>query len=108
MQIVEIYTETRFNPERSILKERLGEDYVVQTCAADAPNFCFEVSQGRNFILGFEVAGARSAEFLSIITEDYVYQHPGILPEVLSEYLKSRARHPLRRQRKTSLTASAC
>ncbi|MDH2297229.1 hypothetical protein [Cobetia sp. 29-18-1] len=77
MKIIDIYTASRFNPERSILREQLGGGYVVQTCAVAAENYCFEVSQSRHFILGFEVAGARSAEFLSIITEDYVFQHPG-------------------------------
>ncbi|WP_404324784.1 hypothetical protein HA399_09525 [Cobetia sp. UIB-001] len=80
---------------------------MVQTCAVAAENYCFEVSQSRHFILGFEVAGARSAEFLSIITEDYVFQHPGIRPETLSAYLQDRARHPLRRRAASAPSATA-
>lgn len=100
MKTVNIYMESRFNLERSILKESLGDGYVARTCAAQAPNFLFEVHQGQDFVLGIEVAGARSAEFLSIITEDYVYQHPSIEPKTLAEYLKSRAQHPIRRRKR--------
>jgi len=107
MKIIDIYTASRFNPERSILREQLGGGYVVQTCAVAAENYCFEVSQSRHFILGFEVAGARSAEFLSIITEDYLFQHPGIRPETLSAYLQDRARHPLRRRAASAPSATA-
>lgn len=98
MQIIDIYTTSRFDPERSILREQLGGGYVVQTCAVAAENYCFEVSQARHFILGFEVAGPRSAEFLSLITEDYIFQHPGIHPKTLAAYLQDRTRHPLRRR----------
>lgn len=106
MQIVEIYNETRFNPERSILKERLGEGYITQSCATDRVNYFFEVIKERRFVLGFEVEGPRSVEFLSIITADYVYQHPGIAPESLSHYLQTRARQPLR-TRKANIRAAA-
>lgn len=57
MKTVNIYMESRFNPERSILKESLGDGYVARTCAAEAPNFLFEVHQGQDFVLGIEVAG---------------------------------------------------
>lgn len=40
MKTVNIYMGSRFNLERSILKESLGDGYVARTCAAQAPTSC--------------------------------------------------------------------